>query len=430
MQTGTNTWLPAGSPPGAVFGSSQNAGYLNLRPAADNAAGASVTTYTFAAPTPATGWGFVLGDIDADQVTVTATAPDGSQVAASSLGFAGVFNYCDRDSALGRLLGAELGLRRSDLGPGHRDPDREPGRNRHCRRGGLVAAHGPVETLTFTYGWRSGLPVYQTWFATQTRAVSGTVTGDGVGLPGVSVEIVDGTGAVVGSATTAAHGRTRSTGYRAGTYTVRVVTPDGYSPGRADRAARGPDRRRRVRCGLRVHRARRPVDDQDGGHRPGHCRSDPALHADGQQRRPGGGQRGQRHRHDPGRIDRRQRPGQRRRGVHPDRFHTLTCAVGSLANGDSVTVTVTGQVPANATPGAQLINTATITGDQVDSAPGNNKATVASTIAASADLAMVKTFTPAVPLAGQPVTHPTHRHQRRSLQREGGWSSPTRWTRQ
>lgn len=95
VQTGTSTWLPAGSPPGAVFGSSQNAGYLNLRPAADNAAGASVTTYTFAAPTPAAGWGFVLGDIDADQVTVTATAPDGSQVAASSLGFAGVFNYCD-----------------------------------------------------------------------------------------------------------------------------------------------------------------------------------------------------------------------------------------------------------------------------------------------------------------------------------------------
>ncbi len=45
-QSGTTAWLPAGSPPGVVYGSSQNQAYLNLRPAADSAASPSVTTYT------------------------------------------------------------------------------------------------------------------------------------------------------------------------------------------------------------------------------------------------------------------------------------------------------------------------------------------------------------------------------------------------
>lgn len=46
-----------------------------MRPAADNANSPSTTTYTFATPTPAGGWGFVLGDVDADQVLVQATGP-------------------------------------------------------------------------------------------------------------------------------------------------------------------------------------------------------------------------------------------------------------------------------------------------------------------------------------------------------------------
>ena len=83
------------TPFGQVYGSSQNKGYLNLRPAADNAASPSITTYTFASPTPAAGWGFVLGDVDADQVLVRATGPGGAAVAVGDLGFQGVFNYCD-----------------------------------------------------------------------------------------------------------------------------------------------------------------------------------------------------------------------------------------------------------------------------------------------------------------------------------------------
>lgn len=246
--------------------------------------------------------------------------------------------------------------------------------------------------------------MYQTWFATQTRAVSGTVTGDGVGLPGVSVEIVDGTGAVVGTATTAADGTYAVDGLAPGTYTVRVVTPDGYSPdGPTERPAdptggdvsgvdfafTGPADLSMIKtvdtapviAGQTLHYTLTASNAGPAAANGVSVTDTIPAGLTGVSGQVSGG------------------------AACTLTGSTLTCAVGSLANGDSVTVTVTGQVPANATPGAQLINTATITGDQVDSAPGNNKATVASTIAASADLAMVKTFTPAVPLAGQPVTY-------------------------
>ena len=94
-QTGATNYLTAATPFGQVYGSSQNKGYVNLRPAADSATSPSTTTYTYASPTPPAGWGFVLGDVDADQVLVRATGPGGGAVAVADLGFQGVFNYCD-----------------------------------------------------------------------------------------------------------------------------------------------------------------------------------------------------------------------------------------------------------------------------------------------------------------------------------------------
>lgn len=92
MASGGSTWLSQGTPIGAKYGSSRNQTYLT----AGSAAGASsLTTYTFSRSTPTTGWAFALGDIDADRVKVTATAPDGSAVSASDLGFRGGFNYCE-----------------------------------------------------------------------------------------------------------------------------------------------------------------------------------------------------------------------------------------------------------------------------------------------------------------------------------------------
>ncbi|KQR52716.1 hypothetical protein ASF88_14590 [Leifsonia sp. Leaf336] len=73
--SGASTWLAAGTPVGAKYGSSQGRPYLNLRPKADSPTAPSTTTYSFAAPTPTSGWTFVLGDIDADKVQVRASAP-------------------------------------------------------------------------------------------------------------------------------------------------------------------------------------------------------------------------------------------------------------------------------------------------------------------------------------------------------------------
>ena len=70
---GAAAFLNATTPFGAFFGSSQGRPYLNV-PAAPGALPSTVT-YTFATPTPATGWGFNLGDIDADTVQIAATGP-------------------------------------------------------------------------------------------------------------------------------------------------------------------------------------------------------------------------------------------------------------------------------------------------------------------------------------------------------------------
>ena len=54
----------------------------------------STTKLAFDAPTPASGWAFALGDIDADQVEISGTDTAGHPLTAADLGFAGVFNYC------------------------------------------------------------------------------------------------------------------------------------------------------------------------------------------------------------------------------------------------------------------------------------------------------------------------------------------------
>ena len=73
VPSGASAFLGPGTPPGAKYGSSAGNPYLVLRARADTPTGRSTTTYTFDAPTPDTGWAFVLGDIDADQVAVSAT---------------------------------------------------------------------------------------------------------------------------------------------------------------------------------------------------------------------------------------------------------------------------------------------------------------------------------------------------------------------
>ncbi|QIK62730.1 hypothetical protein G7068_05560 [Leucobacter viscericola] len=225
--SGASTWLAQGTPVGAKYGTSRDRPYLNLRPKADTPAGASTTTYTFAQPTPTSNWTFVLGDIDADQVQIRAIGPDGNTLNAAQLGFRGGFNYC-APGVTGKP---------SCTGSASDVPSWDPATLTLTGNAASQDTEGsaawfepstPVSVLTFVFQRRSGLPVYQTWFASLARDVTGTVStqsGDG---SGVTLTLTDGNGTVVGTTTTGPGGTYAFPGVQASAgYTVYVTAPDG-----------------------------------------------------------------------------------------------------------------------------------------------------------------------------------------------------------
>ncbi|WP_207552315.1 hypothetical protein, partial [Mycobacteroides abscessus] len=72
------------------------------------AAGASTTVYTFDGATPgASSWSFVLGDIDADQATISATVQGGGAATGEQLGYQGSYNSCSAAVAGGWSCSAD-----------------------------------------------------------------------------------------------------------------------------------------------------------------------------------------------------------------------------------------------------------------------------------------------------------------------------------
>lgn len=222
--SGASTWQAASTPPGGLYGSSRSQPYLNQRPAADNPTSPAITTYTFATPTPASGWSFVLGDIDADQATVSATAVDGSAVPIADLGFQGAYNYCQR---AGGPSCAGIGL--TDVPTWNPTTGVLLGNTAATDTSGAsgwFSPSVPLKTLTISYQERSGLPVYQTWFATRTFSPSGTVTVNGTPVSGVPLTIRDASGAVVGTTTSGDDGTWSLPGLVSTSgYTVGAGTP-------------------------------------------------------------------------------------------------------------------------------------------------------------------------------------------------------------
>lgn len=224
--SGASVWQAASTPVGAVYGTSQGKQYLNQRPNADNPTSPAVTTYSFGTPTPASGWSFVLGDIDADQATVSATDQAGQAVPVSALGFQGVYNYCHRaggpscDSANLNDVpswNATTGVLTGNIGA--RDTE---------GASGWFSPSVPLASLTITYQQRSGLPVYQTWFATKTFAASGAVRVNGQPYGDAALTITDASGAVVATTTSAGDGTWSVPGLVSTSgYHVSVSTPPG-----------------------------------------------------------------------------------------------------------------------------------------------------------------------------------------------------------
>ncbi|MEU6859924.1 hypothetical protein AB0B28_13760 [Glycomyces sp. NPDC046736] len=163
IRSGANTWLGPNTPFGEVYGSSRDREYALIRPFADTPGNPSTTTYTFAEPTPASQWGFALGDIDADTVTISATDANGDPVPASALGYQGSFNFCDTSPRPGTCSGITTFHQ-----PTWTEATATLAGDGNDETGGTgwFQPTVPIATLTFSFSALSGFPVYQTWFAT------------------------------------------------------------------------------------------------------------------------------------------------------------------------------------------------------------------------------------------------------------------------
>lgn len=87
-------FLNQSTPIGQVYGSSEGKTYAGITTSGSGAT--STTTLTFSSPTPDSSWAFVLGDVDVENVTVSATDASGDPIAAGVVNgwFAGSFSYC------------------------------------------------------------------------------------------------------------------------------------------------------------------------------------------------------------------------------------------------------------------------------------------------------------------------------------------------
>jgi hypothetical protein len=162
---GTSAWLGTGTPFGAHFGSSRGHGYLFFGTGRSN--GPSTTTVTFSSPTPV-GWGFALGDIDADQAQISATGANGALLTAAQLGWQGAFNFCESSPKPPACSGP---------GPFTDKPTWNPATatltgnvNDTDGASGWFMPTVPVKSLTILFSVQSGIPVAQLWMAAKWEA--------------------------------------------------------------------------------------------------------------------------------------------------------------------------------------------------------------------------------------------------------------------
>lgn len=87
-------WLTAETPFGAVFGPSGPSTTIQYFRQRVSTSTVATTTYTFNNPFPANRLGFAIGDIDVDNMTITATDENGDPVPGSKL-VGGTFNFCN-----------------------------------------------------------------------------------------------------------------------------------------------------------------------------------------------------------------------------------------------------------------------------------------------------------------------------------------------
>lgn len=163
VPTGATAWLSSQTPFGAQYGSSQNLGYLGVSLPLGGTT--TETTITFDTVPTAGDWGFALGDIDAENLTITATDSTGAALNVSGW-FQSAFNYCN------------VSPKPSSCPSGtHSD---QPTWNSPVITGSATDTYGAaawfkptsgVKTLTFSQARNvSGAPAYQLWIAADIQA--------------------------------------------------------------------------------------------------------------------------------------------------------------------------------------------------------------------------------------------------------------------
>jgi putative cell wall-binding protein len=212
--TPSSATLGAGTPFGAKFGSSSGQQYLSFRA---GSGGTSTTTFTFESPTPASGWGFALGDIDAEAITVSAVGPDGP-LSASQLGWQGAFNYAGAadqpvwDPVTGTLSGNGVDTNGAS---------------------GWFMPTAKITTLTLNFANLVGFPIAQMWVAATTASISGTVndiTPSASGpSPGNTIQLFDANAELVDTATTGSDGSYTFGEVVPATYTVKIIPAGGLA---------------------------------------------------------------------------------------------------------------------------------------------------------------------------------------------------------
>lgn len=235
---GTSAFLGSSTPFGSAYGTSQGKQYLVLGAASG---GPSTTTVSFAMPPP-TGWGFALGDIDADTVRVAATGT-GGPVSATDLGWQSAFNYCQSTPRPTSCTGG---------GPFTDVPSWDPGTA--TLTGNILNTAGasgwfrptvPIKSLTLTFTVQAGIPSYQIWVAALPVSIAGTVrTACAHPAPRTTVRLLAADGSPVLDAagdpvttTTGANGEYSFTHLASGGYLVAADAAHGYTAGSSARRA-------------------------------------------------------------------------------------------------------------------------------------------------------------------------------------------------
>jgi hypothetical protein len=190
--TGVSAFLGASTDFGAEFGSTRSQPYISLAPAAGLAN--STTTVTFASAPPE-GWGFALGDIDADWAFIQAYAGPGltNPVSVADLGYQSSGNYCTNSPRPSTCAAAPY----TDAPVWVTAPETFDGTNYvagtlrgNSLPGAPLATRDtsgayawfqpavPIQTLQITFGVREGFPTAQFWLASPAPKVivNGTVT--------------------------------------------------------------------------------------------------------------------------------------------------------------------------------------------------------------------------------------------------------------